>query len=192
MGTNRGRKRNQEKPGEGYEIKGKFACKLRLCSRGTLVVADPSKQLKHRTYDAECAKHGWKMTPFVLETYGAKGKAAQQLLQRMAPHSIDRSPVEFLAHAERVLSVALQTGNAGVTSQGTAGLYLQKYRRGCGGLLLGSPSRRQRRRATVEQRAAHHAGADPYRLGHFAHGGMHAARIGCGSRRGMLADQFAA
>jgi len=62
--------------------------------------------------------------------------------------------MEFLAHAERVLSVALQTGNAGVASHGTAGLHLQKYRRGCGGLLLGSPNKRQRRQATVEPREA--------------------------------------
>ena len=43
------------------------------------------------------------------------------------------SPAEFLAHADRVLSVALQTGNAGVSSQGAAELHVQAYRRGFAG-----------------------------------------------------------
>jgi len=82
--------------------------------------------------------------------------------------------------------------HADVSSQGTAGLYLQKYRRGYGGLLLGSPNKRQRRQVAVVPRETPHAGAASYQLGHLAHGGMHAVRIGCNSRRGRLADQLAA
>src|SRR5690348_670185 len=64
-----------------------------------------------------------------LESYGAKGAEASRLLQQMAAHSLDRSPQDFLAHADRVLAVALQVGNAGVASQGTAELHLQAYQR---------------------------------------------------------------
>lgn len=38
---------------------------------------------------------------------------------------------EFLRHAERVLSVALQCGNAHVSAAGTAEMHRQAYRRGC-------------------------------------------------------------
>ena len=34
-------------------------------------------------YDAECLKHGWKLVPFVMESLGAKGTEARQLLQRV-------------------------------------------------------------------------------------------------------------
>jgi hypothetical protein len=94
-----------------------------------LVTASRAEKAKHTSYDAECAKQGWKLVPFALESYGAKGKAAEQLLQRMSSHSIDRSPESFLLHAESVLSVALQTGNASVSSAGTADLHFQAYRR---------------------------------------------------------------
>ena len=69
------------------------------------------------------------MVPFALESYGGKGQHAAALLQRMAAHSLERSPEAFLVHAERVLGVALQAGNAGVAGQGTAELHLQAARR---------------------------------------------------------------
>jgi len=94
-----------------------------------LVAASAAEAKKLRTYSAECAHHGWTMVPFALESYGAKGKQAERLLQRMSAHSLDKSPEAFLAHAERVLSVALQVGNAGVAGQGSAELHLQAYRR---------------------------------------------------------------
>ena len=59
-----------------------------------------------------------------------QGTLAKQLLQRMAAHSLDRSPEAFLVHAERVLSAALQDGNAAIAGQGTAELHLQTLRRG--------------------------------------------------------------
>jgi hypothetical protein len=148
-----------------------------------LAAASDAERLKHRKYDAECARHGWKMVPFVLETYGAKGTEARQLLQRLAPHSIDRSPEEFLAHAERVLSIALQVGNATVASQATADLYLQKYRQGVAGTSGHSrgPNQHQRKRTAAEQREAHTT--VPYSFARFAHAGMHAARIRSSAHR---------
>jgi hypothetical protein len=149
----------------------------------TLAAASDAQRLKHRKYDAECARHGWKMVPFVLETYGAKGAEARQLLQRLAPHSIDRSPEEFLAHAERVLSVVLQVGNATVAPQATADLYLQKYRRGAAGTSGHScgPNHHQRRRTATELREARTTVPDSF--ARFAHAGMHAARIRSSARR---------
>ena len=92
-----------------------------------LVAARAAEAKKLRTYSAECAHHGWRMVPFALESYGAKGSHADRLLQQLSTHSLDRSPEAFLTHAVRVLSVALQVGNAGVAGTGTAELHLQAY-----------------------------------------------------------------
>jgi hypothetical protein len=94
-----------------------------------LVAAADAEARKLRTYSAACARAGWTMVPVAFESYGGKGKHATALLKRMAAHSLDKSPEAFLVHAERVLSVALQTGNAGVAGQGTAELHLQTARR---------------------------------------------------------------
>ena len=93
-----------------------------------LVAAAQAEQRKHATYDAECARHGWKLVAFALESFGAHGTEAAQLLQRMAAHSVDKSPAAFLTHAQRMLSSALQTGNAHVSARGTADLLLHAYR----------------------------------------------------------------
>ncbi|MDR3571765.1 MAG: hypothetical protein P4L81_06265, partial [Candidatus Pacebacteria bacterium] len=68
------------------------------------------------------------LVPFALESLGAKGTEATQLLQRLSAHSVDRSLAAFLAHADRMLSSALQVGNAHVASQGVADMLLQSYR----------------------------------------------------------------
>ena len=83
-----------------------------------LVAAAEAEKHKHVTYDNECAKHGWKMVPFAMESLGAKGKEATRLLQQMSAHCRDKSPAAFLAHADRMLSAALQVGNADVSAQG--------------------------------------------------------------------------
>lgn len=94
-----------------------------------LVAAADAEAHKLQTYSAACQRAGWTMVPFALESYGGKGKQAARLLQQMAAHALDKSPEAFLLHAERVLSVALQMGNAGVVGQGTAELHLQTARR---------------------------------------------------------------
>jgi hypothetical protein len=71
-----------------------------------LAAATRAEAAKHKLY--ECAKHGWELVPLALESYGAKGVEARRLLQRMAAHALERTPEEFLRHAECVLSVALQ------------------------------------------------------------------------------------
>jgi len=97
-----------------------------------LVAASAAERTKHASYDAECARHGWKLVPFALESLGAKGDEAIQLLQRMSAHSVDKSPEAFLQHADRMLSCALQTGNAGVSAQGTGDMLLRAYRSSSG------------------------------------------------------------
>ena len=76
-----------------------------------LVAAAQAEKRKHADYDSECAKHGWKMVPFALESLGPKGKEATRLLQQMSAHCRDMSRTAFLAHADRMLSFALQVGD---------------------------------------------------------------------------------
>ena len=89
-----------------------------------LAAAAQAEKRKHDTYDAECSKHGWKLVPFTLESLGAKGAEATQLLQRMSAHSLDKSPAAFLEHADHMLSAALQTGS----TWPAADLLLHSYR----------------------------------------------------------------
>jgi hypothetical protein len=149
-----------------------------------LVAADDAERLKLAKYTAECQRAGWTMVPFALESYGAKGKSATRLLQRMAAHSLDRSPEAFLAHADRVLSVALQVGNAGIAGQGTAELHLQTYRRGrLTDEMATGGTRSATRSAHKQTRNAAHASAPAIRggqleLGAVLHGDYHSARVG--------------
>lgn len=67
----------------------------------------------------------------------------------MSTHSIEKSPAAFLKHADRMLSAALQNGNALVATQGAADLLLHSYRLSCtGAVAAGSgPGRNQLRRS---------------------------------------------
>ena len=95
-----------------------------------LVAASAAEKTKHDKYDTACARHGWKLVPFAMESLGAVGSEATRLLASMSSHSTDKSPDAFLQHAHRMLSIALQTGNATVSSQGTADLLMHSIRRG--------------------------------------------------------------
>jgi hypothetical protein len=142
-----------------------------------LAAAAQAEKRKHDTYDAECSKHGWKLVPFTLESLGAKGAEATQLLQRMSAHSLDKSPAAFLEHADRMLSAALQTGNAHVATHGAADLLLHSYRVVSGGASRG-PGRNQLRRTAREAAAA---ACD---FGSIVHADYRSARIGV---RGVVA-----
>lgn len=120
-----------------------------------LITATRAEQRKHEKYDAHCAVMKWKMTPFAMESYGAKGREADKLLRIMSAHCMDKSPRDFLQHAERMISVALQCGNAHVAAAGTAELSLCEYRHSCGTDQIYYPSHRgpsvmqQRRAASI-------------------------------------------
>jgi len=88
------------------------------------IAAAAVEKRKHATYDVECKLHGWRLVPFVLESYGGLGSEANKLLLDMAEH--DDSPLEFILHARNLLSVALQSGNADVAIHGTTSHWRRK------------------------------------------------------------------
>jgi hypothetical protein len=140
-----------------------------------LVAAAQAEKRKHGTYDAECSKHGWKLVPFTLESLGAKGAEATQLLKRMSAHSLDKSPAAFLEHADRMLSAALQAGNACVAIRGAADLLLHSYRAASTDGVHRGPGRRQLRRAASAQSAD---AAATNGFGCIVHADYCSARIG--------------
>ena len=74
---------------------------------------------KHRKYDAIAKCNKYEFVTFAMETYGGLGDEARQLLRTLSRHSKDDlSQREFLAHAYRRLSVALQAGNANIQARG--------------------------------------------------------------------------
>ena len=146
-----------------------------------LVAAAQAESRKHVAYDNECARHGWKMVPFAMESLGAKGKEATRLLQQMSAHCRNKSPVAFLAHADRLLSSALQVGNADVSAQGAADLFLHGYRDGLGG--VGSrrgPGQNQLRRTAAELREEAAVGFGP-----IVHADYRSVRNGPGGGLGL-------
>lgn len=152
-----------------------------------LVATAQAEKRKHAAYDAECARHGWKMVPFAMESLGATGVEATKLLLRMASHSLDKSPAAFLEHANRRLSAALQIGNAHVAVQGATDLLLHSYRslsRGStsGGHVTGARrsigahySRQQLRSASAHRLES---GLSYDHFGAIVHGDYRSARVG--------------
>ena len=104
----------------------------------------------------------------------------------MAAHSLEQSPEAFLVHAERVLSVALQAGNAGVAGQGTAELHLQAARRSrladeltsAGGGPSSRSPRKQRRSTAEPTSPLLSVCGGQLDLGSLLHAEYHSARIG--------------
>ena len=94
------------------------------CKR--LVAARAAEAGKHSLYDAECAQHGWRLVPFAVETYGALGAEAEALLSLMSLDSesshCSMTKSQFMLHAHALISVALQSGNAEVSSVGMTNL----------------------------------------------------------------------
>jgi hypothetical protein len=150
-----------------------------------LVAAVRAEETKHHTYDVECARHGWKLVPFALESFGAQGKEATQLLQSMAAHSLDLSPEAFLIHAGRRLSMALQSGNAGISIQGTTELLLHSHPLGGSGgdevQVSGfnrGPGRNQLRRAVAKMRTDAGATESSEQFSSILHADYRSVRIG--------------
>src|SRR6185312_1293454 len=93
-----------------------------------LHVASAAEKLKRKRYEKLCTKRGWKLVPFAMESYGARGRSANKLLEKMAEHSTDYTPTDLMKQASCVLSVAVQIGNAEIASYRTTSLYVRKYR----------------------------------------------------------------
>ena len=82
---------------------------------------------KHALYDEIATLNGYEMIPFVVETYGGLAPEARALLRTLSSHAEDTSEREWLRHAQRCISIALQSGNAfvaqtGMQQQHTAGV----------------------------------------------------------------------
>ena len=74
------------------------------------------EKAKHGEYDKFAHEHGAKFFPFIIESLGAFGRETAGVLKVLSKavfnnKSID-APREFLVHCNRVLSVAVQRGNA--------------------------------------------------------------------------------
>jgi len=69
---------------------------------------------KHSRYDEIARVNGYRMIPFVVESYGGIGAEALTLLHTMAAHCKEYSPREFLLHAHHRISIALQSSNADI------------------------------------------------------------------------------
>lgn len=92
------------------ELKGVLSTPLFACRKFI--------ERKHAKYDAIAHLNGYEMIPFIVESYGGLSLDAKQLLSRLASHSTQVSESEWLRHAMRSLSVALQAGNAFVVQAG--------------------------------------------------------------------------
>jgi len=130
-----------------------------------------------KTYYVACARDGSTMVPFAMETYGARGKQAQQLLLKLADASEELSAAAFLLHASAALSVALQCGNANIAARGTQSL---RMRQAAASSLHASHSARhepagRRHRKQPLQAAGEHDDDDRWQVGSAVHAQMQEA-----------------
>ena len=79
-----------------------------------LACAAAAERAKHAKYDALCKQRRWKMIPFAMESHGAVGESACQLLFKLASKVSDISAQAFLQQTYARLSVALQSANAAI------------------------------------------------------------------------------
>lgn len=84
---------------------------------------------KKRKYAAIAAVNQYEMLPFVMETYGGFGSDAKRVLRYLAASSTAMSAKEFMDHAQKSLSVALQRGNAHVSLLGQQSLHWKRQLR---------------------------------------------------------------
>jgi hypothetical protein len=73
---------------------------------------------KHSMYDEIAVLNGYEMIPFVMESYGGIAPEAQSLLLTLASHATDMKERQWMTHAKRCISVALQAGNAFIAQAG--------------------------------------------------------------------------
>ena len=87
-------------------------CSPSYHSPDALAAACKAEKRKVSDYKAFAARHGATFSPFVMESYGAFGKAATHVLKALrlqAASAALATPVaEFAANAVRILAVALE------------------------------------------------------------------------------------
>lgn len=86
----------------------------------------PASQ-KHYKYDAIAEANGYRMVPFVMETYGGVGREGTTLLHVLASHCKRYSKEAFLSHARKRLSVTLQSANANLSQLAMQGFLLREH-----------------------------------------------------------------
>lgn len=92
-----------------------------------LAAARVATAAKHKKYDEIARANGYRMIPFALESYGGISSEASSLLQTMSAHSVEYSPADFLLHAHKRLSVALQSSNADIAQLAMQQFHLRQH-----------------------------------------------------------------
>jgi hypothetical protein len=90
---------------------------MRRAAATTLAAAAQREQLKLKKYSGLAQQEGLRLVPFVLESYGAFGRMALDLLGTMEAHAAEHHQRFDVKDARQALSVALQRGNALVALQ---------------------------------------------------------------------------
>ncbi len=89
-----------------------------------LTAASDAEAKKIRDYSALATQHGAVFIPFALESYGAFGKRAQEVMKILlsaAKNSASSLPVSigrFVAYATQRVAITLQRGNAAIARRG--------------------------------------------------------------------------
>jgi hypothetical protein len=85
---------------------------------------EKQKQLK---YGEISRKNNYDFIPFVLESLGGLGECAQRLIKTLAKQVTGMSETQFIKHARRRISVALQIGNANSLLESLQKIYMLQY-----------------------------------------------------------------
>jgi hypothetical protein len=88
-------------------------------------------QAKHHRYQSLCARNGYEMFAFALESYGGVGVDTVRLIKILAAHSnLSNTAMDqrqFTQHAYRKLAAVLQTANANIALVGQQQHYLSRH-----------------------------------------------------------------
>lgn len=85
------------------------------------------EKAKQKKYADIAEANEYQMVAFACETYGGIGRQASDLLTKLAAHSKQYTPMEFLRHAYDRLSVTLQASNADISQMGMQQLHLAQH-----------------------------------------------------------------
>ena len=80
-----------------------------------LEVLDRRALQKSLKYETSCAEQGMEFKPFVMESHGALGESAEEVLNRLTTYGVDVlgcEKAELLGYLHRRVAIALQRGNA--------------------------------------------------------------------------------
>ena len=102
----------------------KFHCRVQDTPLHSTI--EPSKE-KHKKYSSIAEVNQYQLFAFCMESYGGISNESMKLLQTLASHSQEYTPVEFLQHAYRRLSCTLQSSNANIPQLAIQQLHLHRH-----------------------------------------------------------------